>query len=146
MKLPEPLYRDATGVWRSPLLDAEPWLEHAFGTAAARPAGEWLELKQVHSNHVIDACAWSADVQADALTTNTRGAAIAVKSADCLPILLADPRRRAVAAIHAGWRGAAAAIAARRTACGVRASGARGWPGYRGRHDCRRCAAVARSP
>lgn len=112
-----PLYRDSTGVWRSPLLDAEPWLTHAFGTAAAIPAGAWLELKQIHSTVVVDACAWRDGIQADALTTDTPGRAIAVKSADCLPILLADPRHRAVAAIHAGWRGAAAAIAARAVEC-----------------------------
>jgi hypothetical protein len=117
VKLPTPLYRDSTGVWRSPLFDAERWLEHGFGTALARPAGEWLELKQIHSNVVLDACAWREGVQADALTSATPGAALAVRSADCLPILLADPRHRAVAAVHAGWRGSAAAIAERAVEC-----------------------------
>jgi hypothetical protein len=42
----------------------------------------------------------------DALLTNQPGILLSVRTADCLPILLADARRRAVAAIHAGWRGA----------------------------------------
>lgn len=47
----------------------------------------------------------------DALVTRTPGLLLAVSVADCVPVLLYDPVRQAVAAIHAGWRGAAAAIA-----------------------------------
>jgi YfiH family protein len=43
----------------------------------------------------------------DALVTNQLGLLAAVQVADCLPILLADPRKRVVAAVHAGWRGTA---------------------------------------
>jgi purine-nucleoside/S-methyl-5'-thioadenosine phosphorylase / adenosine deaminase len=42
----------------------------------------------------------------DALFTDQAGLLVAVRTADCLPVLLADTRRRAVGAIHAGWRGA----------------------------------------
>jgi YfiH family protein len=48
--------------------------------------------------------------QGDALITQEPGVALSVRSADCMPVLLADPRWRAVGAIHAGWRGALAGI------------------------------------
>jgi YfiH family protein len=41
----------------------------------------------------------------DALLTDQPGILLSVQTADCLPILLVDPARRAVAAVHAGWRG-----------------------------------------
>ena len=50
--------------------------------------------------------------EGDALLENTPGRLVAVKTADCIPILLVDPRLRAVAAVHAGWRGTAQRIAA----------------------------------
>ena len=41
----------------------------------------------------------------DALITNVRGCAIGVRTADCIPVLLYDPVKKAVAAIHSGWKG-----------------------------------------
>jgi len=41
----------------------------------------------------------------DAFMTNLQGVAIGVRTADCIPVLLYDPVRRAVAAVHAGWKG-----------------------------------------
>ena len=49
--------------------------------------------------------------EADGLMTDLPGVALLVYSADCIPILFYDPRRRVVAAVHAGWRGTAAGIA-----------------------------------
>lgn len=49
---------------------------------------------------------------ADALITNETGVFLVCFSADCTPVLLFDPEKRAVAAIHSGWRGTAAGIAA----------------------------------
>ena len=47
----------------------------------------------------------------DALMTNVPGVCIGVRTADCIPLLLHDPRRHAACAIHAGWRGTVARIA-----------------------------------
>ncbi|MDO5442538.1 MAG: peptidoglycan editing factor PgeF [Bacteroidia bacterium] len=41
----------------------------------------------------------------DAFITNLRGCAIGVRTADCIPVLLYDPKHNAVAAIHSGWKG-----------------------------------------
>jgi YfiH family protein len=49
-------------------------------------------------------------LQADALVANQAPAAVGVRVADCLPLLLADPVTGAVAAVHAGWRGAEAGV------------------------------------
>jgi purine-nucleoside/S-methyl-5'-thioadenosine phosphorylase / adenosine deaminase len=93
----------------SPLLEHLDWLEHGFGTRlAALDQGTMASLKQVHSNVPLVADRPSGCVgQGDALLTNRSGVAVSVRTADCLPILLADPQSRAVAAVHAGWRGTA---------------------------------------
>lgn len=49
----------------------------------------------------------------DGLVTNEPNVALTVFSADCTPVLLFDPVHRAIGAVHAGWRGTAAAIAAK---------------------------------
>src|SRR6266852_1142109 len=46
----------------------------------------------------------------DALVSNTPKILLAVKTADCVPILIGDPKTGALAAVHAGWRGTAASI------------------------------------
>ncbi len=51
----------------------------------------------------------------DALITTEAGILLSVRTADCLPVLLADPRRRAVGAVHAGWRGALGRIVEKST-------------------------------
>lgn len=70
-------------------------------------------LNQVHGNHVVQARAngsGSSDVpDADGSWTTEPGVACAVMVADCLPVLLAAPDGRGVAALHAGWRGLAGA-------------------------------------
>ncbi|HYM00090.1 MAG TPA: peptidoglycan editing factor PgeF [Blastocatellia bacterium] len=50
---------------------------------------------------------------ADALVTKEPNIVLAVKTADCLPILIADPKSGVIAAIHAGWRGTAGRITER---------------------------------
>jgi hypothetical protein len=51
--------------------------------------------------------------EGDALITRQPGLWLAVRTADCYPVILADPVRRALAVVHAGWRGAAAEVVAR---------------------------------
>lgn len=58
-------------------------------------------------------CLMDERAKFDALITRLPGLALVVSTADCLPILIHDPVRRAVAAIHAGWRGTAKRIPAR---------------------------------
>jgi YfiH family protein len=81
--------------------------------AAALSAGKMplVTLRQFHSDviHVADAPDAEAP-KADALASRTPGLLLGVQTADCVPILLADTRQRAVAAIHAGWRGTLARI------------------------------------
>jgi hypothetical protein len=71
-------------------------------------------LRQVHSTDCVLAAGRSGELgEGDALLENTPGSVVAVKTADCLPILLVNGRHRAVAVVHAGWRGTAAGIAQR---------------------------------
>ena len=82
-----------------------------------------VALRQIHSDivQVVDSANESrsgADSretapQGDALITREPGVLLVVQTADCIPILLADPKRRAIAAIHSGWRGTVRRIAAK---------------------------------
>ncbi len=93
----------------------------AFGIAAGRVVRVW----QAHGNGVvrIDAvragrpgfpgCLLDERGKFDALITQLPDLALTVSTADCLPILIHDPARRAVAAVHAGWRGTSQRIVAR---------------------------------
>ena len=81
---------------------------------AASPS--WtLSVKQVHGTEalVLDRALAPTDRFVggwDALITDQPGIMVAVRTADCVPILMHDPKRRVVAAVHAGWRGAVAGI------------------------------------
>jgi YfiH family protein len=67
---------------------------------------------QVHGNRLLHANGTPHDptAEADAILASTPGLAPAVKTADCVPILLADELTGQVAAVHAGWRGTSTAI------------------------------------
>jgi polyphenol oxidase len=73
-------------------------------------------LRQIHSDIVYLMGALLAPqgeqaLQGDALITREPGVLLTIQTADCIPILLADTRQQAVAAIHSGWRGTAQRIA-----------------------------------
>jgi YfiH family protein len=72
-------------------------------------------LRQAHGTHVVrllasDAATGAPLHEADASVTTQPGIACTVLVADCLPVLLAAPQGRAVAAAHAGWRGLAGSV------------------------------------
>ncbi len=66
--------------------------------------------KQVHSDQVLVAPHPGQFGPGDALISNRPGVIVAIRTADCLPVLIVDPKTRAVAAVHAGWRGVVAEI------------------------------------
>lgn len=93
----------------------------------------WLE--QVHGTKVVEVNAASprSSPQADAAVTIERGVVLAIMTADCLPIVIADDSGRVLGVAHAGWRGLAAGI----LDCTVAAlktlhSGARSWRAWMG--------------
>ena len=104
---------DSSQVYRAQALEKFEWLAHGFGTrfSAAWPDAEELAtVRQIHSDKVLVAAHAGVCGEGDALITNQAGLTLAIRTADCLPILIADPRHRAIAAVHAGWRGAAEEI------------------------------------
>lgn len=98
----------------SPLLAQFDWLEHGFGTRHASIDQVLMaRLKQIHSAECLLAERCGELGEADALIGNQPGITLSIRTADCVPILLADPVTRSVASIHAGWRGTAGRIANR---------------------------------
>jgi hypothetical protein len=91
--------------------------------AALGSSGRLLVLSQVHGAAVCEA-PWEGRPEADAAVARARGFIIGIETADCLPALIVDPARRAVAAAHAGWRGTAAGVA-RRAAAALLGAGSR---------------------
>jgi YfiH family protein len=133
---PDPSFRWSHETWGAALrcTPLEPVAQHLFTTrqlrlrpfeqqadgwaaAVASVGGSLTDLrriKQVHGCTVRvvrhnDPVLGAPD--ADAIVSNTPGQVLAVQVADCVPLLLADPRTGAVGAVHAGWRGSAARIA-----------------------------------
>ena len=111
---------------RAEILETLPWVVHGFGTRiGGRSRRKLLQalnagrmplagLRQIHSDvvHVVSAPPEEPPA-GDAIATRQPGLLVAVQTADCVPILLADTKRRVVAAVHAGWRGTLARVAAK---------------------------------
>lgn len=80
-------------------------------TEASGDSWPLMQVKQIHSAivHRVSASA-KEPLTGDGLISNTPGLLLAIKTADCVPVLVADIKRRVVAAFHAGWRGTVARI------------------------------------
>ena len=72
--------------------------------AIGQTSVQWLS--QVHGTRVHYAARVGAVVEADAVWTDVPGVAVAVTTADCIPVVVADSASSVVAVIHCGWRGA----------------------------------------
>jgi YfiH family protein len=84
-------------------------MARAVGVAPER----FLTAYQIHSPEVVVAEEpWQSETRprADAIVTRMPGLAIGVSTADCGPVLFADPHARVIGAAHAGWRGALAGV------------------------------------
>jgi purine-nucleoside/S-methyl-5'-thioadenosine phosphorylase / adenosine deaminase len=100
------------------LPSADAW--RALASALSVPSGRIVSLNQVHGRDVVR-IETNVSVQtleemhnerpmADAVISDVPDVALVVRAADCVPLLIADPRTGAVAAVHAGWRGTAARV------------------------------------
>ena len=77
----------------------------------------------VRQTHSTERCVIESETEAlglkpdcDAMTTRLGGVLLGIQTADCLPVLIGDPKTGATAAIHAGWRGTAGRITERTVA------------------------------
>lgn len=110
---------NALPIIQAPLLQGENWLCHGFGIkdisieryldALGLAKIIVPETKQPHGNrvHVLQAEKQSSVLVGDAFLTDRSSLVCWVRSADCIPILLADSKHHVVGAVHAGWRGTA---------------------------------------
>jgi hypothetical protein len=85
--------------------------ERAVGKAFGFSPSSLITLNQVHGNKVIllkkpgEKPLSNVDFNGDAIITNQRGFALGILTADCLPILIDDPSKGVIGAVHAGWKG-----------------------------------------
>ena len=89
----------------------------------AVPAGHLVTVYQIHSPEVVVAeRPWAPGdaPQADAMVTDRPGLALGILTADCVPVLFADPEAGVIGAAHAGWKGARGGVVAGTVAAMVR--------------------------
>tara|TARA_A100001015_G_scaffold178612_1_gene198547 strand:- start:302 stop:1060 length:759 start_codon:yes stop_codon:yes gene_type:complete len=74
-----------------------------------RTAKDIFLLNQIHSNKFIyidEEYQFKSKPKVDAVITNQKNLPIAILTADCVPILICDSKKKIIAAVHAGWKGA----------------------------------------
>jgi YfiH family protein len=86
-----------------------------FAKSLGLDRARFFEQRQVHGTQVreiseSDIAETIAAMEGDALITRAEGCAVAARTADCVPVLIAHPSSGDVGAVHAGWRGAVAGI------------------------------------
>lgn len=90
-----------------------PGIVAGFGDRATQPPSAAVRIRQVHGSRVVRADGFApglhGDVEGDAVVVR-RDTLVAVATADCVPILIVDPRGGWAAAVHAGWRGTVARV------------------------------------
>lgn len=79
----------------------------SFGSPAS---AKWrmVNLRQIHSDlihHISEVPKDNTPLAGDGMVTDVPGVVLAILTADCLPVIMADAKRRAVGVFHAGWRG-----------------------------------------
>ncbi|MCH2169870.1 peptidoglycan editing factor PgeF [Myxococcota bacterium] len=89
-------------------------VEHAFGVRDMREPEGICRPRQVHGVGIVSgrSCAGDRFPDGDGVVSSDPGRRVGVVTADCVPLLLATGDLRAVAAVHAGWRGLAAGVVA----------------------------------
>jgi YfiH family protein len=113
-------------VLTNPEWDVVPGLRHGFldlDDSTVAGAGDWsralgalgiqlpaVTVRQVHGARVVVAEPAAEPPEADGILTRERGLALGVVTADCVPVLMLARSAGVVAAVHAGWRGAAAGV------------------------------------
>ncbi len=89
-----------------------------LSTAFQIPMENFLVLNQVHGDNILvikpsgDYFTSRDQLNYDAIVTSRANLAVCIKTADCVPVLIADRVKKVIAAIHAGWRGSALGITA----------------------------------
>ncbi|MBU4484667.1 peptidoglycan editing factor PgeF [bacterium] len=108
-------------IFQSIQLASFPWMQHGFGKRTfdedqlRHSPHHVLKIDQVHGDDIIYVGQNNKDqlFKADAFVTDQPGIICHVRTADCVPILIADVEKKIVAAVHAGWKSSAKQIAAK---------------------------------
>jgi len=119
-------------------LGQAPSLEPEFLSALGVPSSNLILLKQEHADEVlaVDAArpsGFAGNPSADAVVLSSPGWYSAIRTADCLSVLIVEPRRRFVGLVHAGWRGTCKRVTAKAVAHLLRLSAAAAgdlWVGF----------------